>query len=346
MEYADYNRKSYLVPHIVRQAHLMEKKIAQSEVCIRFPSLSEQNGDSQVSNTSSPSVQIRLKQRRIIHYLLMELHLRPTAAVRMEIDTAEDGLYYFLLSEGNLLLERQGAEDISWQANSSECQVFYLKAGKYYIQLEPGKHSLTCFAAPVAWFNLLSQVLPVLNDYVHRMHPKQVAVIFPRYRIAAAMADKISEIKALGATGHLELGGFHSLNNILAQYDQHLKELLDKSPRKTYEQIVADFCNYSMRHMIGGPFHTVAQIASEINCTPKTLARAFATVTNSEMTPAALYHTLRMKTASRLLTEGETVTHVAEQLGYADTASFSKAYSKFFNHVPSQSKQPDRKVQK
>lgn len=324
----------------------MEKKTTQPEVSIRFPPLSDQSGDSQISHASSPNVQIRLKQRRIIHYLLMELYLRPEITVRMEIDIAEEGLYYFLLSEGHLLLERQDAEDIPWQANTTECQVFYLKAGKYYVQLKPGKHSLTCFAAPVAWFNLLRQVLPVLNDHVLQMRPHQVAIIFPKHQLAIAMADKISEIKSLEATGHLELYSFHSLNNILAQYDRHLKELLDKSPRKTYEQIVSNFCNYSMRHMIGGPFHTVAQIAAEINCTPKTLARAFAAVSNNTMTPAKFYRALRMRTAYDLLESGETVKNVAEQLGYADTPSFSQAYSNFFDHIPSQLKKQSQKVQK
>lgn len=332
--------------HITKQAIPMKTKTTQPEVSIRFPPLSDQSGDSQISHASSPRVQIRLKQRRIIHYLLMELYLRPETTVRMEIDIAEDGLYYFLLSEGNLLLERQDAEDIPWQANTTECQVFYLKAGKYYVQLKPGKHSLTCFAAPVAWFNMLSHVLPVLNDYVLRMHPHQVAVIFPKHQLAAAMACKITEIKSLEATARLELHSFHSLNNILAQYDRHLKGLLDKSPRKPYEQLVTDFYNYSMRHMIGGPFHTVAQIAAEINCTPKTLARAFAIVSNNTMTPAKFYQALRMKTADDLLKAGETVKNVAEQLGYADTPSFSKAYSNFFDHKPSQLKKQSQKVQK
>ncbi|WP_177181212.1 AraC family transcriptional regulator [Parapedobacter koreensis] len=324
----------------------MEKKNRPIDVCLHFPSLSLHRGNLQVSHTSSPAIQIRLKQRRIIHYLLMELHLHPETSLRMEINITEVGLYYFLISEGNLSIVRQGAEDISWQANTTECQVFYLKPGQYYVQLESGKHSITCFAVPVAWFELLSQVLPVLNSYIQQMHRHQVAIIFPRHRLAEAMATWIADLKNLRLTSRLDLNDFHSLNNILAQYDQHLQELLDKSPRKTYQQIVVDFYTYSMRHMIGGPFHTVAQIAAEINCTPKTLARAFAAVTNREMTPAKFYHTLRMKTAVRLLTAGEPIAQVAEQLGYADTPSFSKAYFSCFGHNPSLAKNNPNAVPK
>ncbi len=86
---------------------------------------------------------------------------------------------------------------------------------------------------------------------------------------------------------------------------------------------------------------TVDDVAKYMKLNRRYLARVFKSVGSISVQEILIKK--RLELAVALLTQGESVTSVAEKTGYKDSPSFSKAFSKHFGYPPSKVKLKKRK---
>ncbi|MFB2119941.1 helix-turn-helix domain-containing protein [Parapedobacter sp. 2B3] len=306
---------------------------------IRFPSLSDPEART-IVQTDSDEITATAKTTTIVHYTQMVVTIDTPAATHASVAILETGLYLFVLIKGQLIMKRTGAADIPVSSSANHCQALYLCKGDYAVTFSTGKHRLVCFASATAWIRRIKQTLPIINEISAAMLPHQEAVIFPNYKVPDAFAKHLpaitgqSNLKTLTA----ELDHFHNLNRIMAHYDHLLAETMKKSAtRRHYAHIVHEFIHRCNQSLLLAEFSSIETIAAAIHVSPKTLNRAFHSVSKGTVSPGRMLLNLRMATAHQLLSKDEhiSVQEVAHLLGYADKSAFSKAYRNVLGHLPS-----------
>jgi len=89
-----------------------------------------------------------------------------------------------------------------------------------------------------------------------------------------------------------------------------------------------------LQALISDPAHdwTVASMASLSNMSRATFFKRFMRI--SGLSPASFLAMLRMKIASHLLAQGQSISRAAEQVGYQSDAAFSRAFKKAIGELP------------
>ena len=303
-------------------------------VAIRFPALSDPNTKTTVQ-TASDEMVATTKTTTIIHYTQTVVTMDLPAAARASVEIPETGLYLIVLLTGSLLMERTGADPIPLNQSTNLCN------GNYSVAFAPGRHRMVCFAATTEWIKRIKQALPLINEVSDTMQPHQVALIFPRYELPDILANYLLCLtyQSGDETAIAELDHFHQLNRIMAYYDRLLARTrrAGKSHRN-YEEVVNDFIDHCKHSLLFQKRLSVEAVAMAIHVSPKTVNRAFRTVSNGAITPGQTLQRMRMKTAHLLLSRNENVSvqETADLLGYADTSAFTKAYRKAWGHLPSE----------
>jgi len=309
-------------------------------VAIRFPALSDPEARA-IVETDSDEITATAKTATIVHYRQMVVNIDTPATTHATVTISETGLYLFVLIKGQLLMKRTGAPDIPVSPSASHCQAIYLCKGEYAVTFSPGRHRLVCFASTTAWIRLIKQTLPIINEISAAMLPHQEAIIFPNYQLPDAFAKHLLAItyQSTNETLATELDHFHLLNRVMAHYDHLLAEAIKKSAtRRTYTQIVREFINHCNQTLLLAEFSSIETIAAAMRVSPKTLNRAFHSVSKGDMSPGRMLLNLRMATAHQLLSQNErlSVQEIAHLLGYTDKSAFSKAYRNVLGHLPSE----------
>lgn len=309
---------------------------------IRFPALSDPVAQATV-RAASDEISATAKTTVIVHYIQTVITIDSPAATRASIEIPETGLYLFVLAAGYLVMERTGTDDVPVAASDNHCQALYLCEGDYYVSFAPGKHRLVCFASGTGWIQRIKQALPIINEISASMEPHQQALIFPRYELPETLTKYLLSLtyQSAEATSTAELDHFHKLNGIMAYYDTILaKTRSNNAPRRNYEEIVYAFLRHCEHAMLLQKLLSAEAVAAAIHVSPKTLNRAFRSVSKGAITPGRVLQHLRMATAHRILSGSEDVSvqQTALMLGYAETSAFTKAYHKAWGHLPSEAR--------
>lgn len=111
---------------------------------------------------------------------------------------------------------------------------------------------------------------------------------------------------------------------------------LDGTPSEVSEADLAllDLVVRQISSHVGDSGFSVDQLADSVNLSRRQLERRLKHVTGHA--PADLIRGIRLRTASRLLREGSTVTETARAVGFRSTSHFSKAFARSFGHRPSE----------
>ena len=214
-------------------------------------------------------------------------------------------------------------------------EIIYLQSGKLTVKLEnesrimrPGEvlflpktishHYYSQESFRMLWFHIRSSVLAGKGTSRYFLRPAR----FMRE------VELLSELSSLEERSNPEKAAISS--NSLLGYLQAETEL-QESPHRYYNRINQFF--HQMRNHLTHPW-TMAEMARQVNMSQSNFFLATKEIYN--LTPPEILQKMRMDLAATLLTWHNTsLKTIAEQVGYANAFSFSKAFRKYFGRSPS-----------
>ncbi|RAJ37325.1 helix-turn-helix domain-containing protein [Pedobacter cryoconitis] len=214
------------------------------------------------------------------------------------------------------------------ETNENTCYAATNKPGQYLSHFFTGSHCLLYIVFKEDWLKRSPERYPLLIDFLQKIETDDLLYAFmPQCPITGHIKETFYN---LCKPTIIEKEIFEDIQAIRCKYllIAYHAALIYKSNLPAYR--VKDFldANYGNSELSN------EKLADEFNTTKKTLIRTFKT--EFGISPYAYLINVRMKQAMQLFNNNVSVSMTYQQVGYADSRSFSKQFKIFFGYPPSE----------
>lgn len=210
-----------------------------------------------------------------------------------------------------------------------------IPAGVYSWKIQRGKIKVLFFTMKPEWLLKMGSEFPELVKIVEKIMQGDIPnKVFPHYNMSVKTLNLLKRLMSYKVKSRIQLESelLNTINKLVKEYQTPLTTQIHVP--KSNRQVAYEVRDHIIDMVTKGIIPYVSDISNTFNIEPKTLRRRCFQAFN--MNVQELITDAQMKSAYGMLKKGMLVKVIAFELGYADTAIFSRRFKKYFGYNPSE----------
>ncbi len=215
----------------------------------------------------------------------------------------------------------------------------YLPKGHYPMEIKAGKRNTVYFSLRPGLMKKVRMDYPALGELIDKLlNDSDQPLLMPSRTITSQVKKQLFRLISHRnkRTFALEAEMLKIIKNLIDDYIEKL-QTEERVYSRSNGEIAQAVKTYIKAEITRGSMLQVSQIGTQFKMETRTLGRIFKNEFGLRLHQEVLSQ--QMKTAHRMLQQEEMmVKQITYMLGYSEVASFSRAFSKFFNYPPSEAR--------